>query len=137
MNIVKEQKSGRHEQKGGKVQPRALEGTECRMCERATRLRPWCQHTPQKLPLCCPRPPNPSAQLGVGGLRGVHLHSPKAERRSFTNQNPLSGCPRHPESGTTFRGLHGLVECMPANPSPTALSGIQSEQILLWMEEVM
>ena len=51
--------------------------------------------------------PNPSTQLGWKDC-AVLLHSPKAERHSFTNQNPLSTTAHHPQSGATFEGLHGV-----------------------------
>jgi hypothetical protein len=69
--------------------------------------------------------PNPSTQLGWKDC-AVLLHSPKAERHSFTNQSPLSTTAHHPQSGATFEGLHG-VSSFSANPFLTQSRGIRMD----------
>lgn len=68
--------------------------------------------------------PNPSTQLGWKDC-AVLLHSPKAERHSFTNQSPLSSTAHHPQSGATFRrAAWGIILFLPI---PSSRSQQESE----------
>jgi hypothetical protein len=76
--------------------------------------------------LCSPHPAQPKRSArGRGGLRGppIHLLRPKAERRSFTNQSPLSAFPHHPRSGTNVSVAAWAGGFPPANPFSTHTTG--------------
>jgi hypothetical protein len=88
---------------------------------RATRLRPV---SAPSFPL--PQAtPGPTQALSWDGIARCHLHSPRAERRSFTNQSPCPGTHTIPEAAQRFEGCMGPFFFL-ANPFPTQMTEFQS-----------